>query len=1009
MCMVCFVEAHAQTVLSGKVTDKDNQPVIGATVYVESVGSGAITDLDGNYTINFAIPDGATIEYAYMGMKSQIVNYNPNQTLRNVVLMDETEQIEEVVVVGYGQQKKETVVGSIAQAQGDDLLRAGNVSTVSEALTGLMPGVTTMQLSGSPGDTAANILIRGQSSWTSTQPLYVVDGVERDFNDLDPNEIESISVLKDASATAVFGVKAANGVILVTTKQGSIGKPRVSVSYSMTVKNPTIDSDVMLDNASSLEHYNNAAYNDGSFGLMIPQSRIDSWRDPNADPRFYSQSNFVEDYLKSGISQQANVNVSGGTDFVRYFVSLGYNYDGDMFDIDEQEFYDPRTMQQRYNYRTNLDFKLTKSTKLSVKLSGDVKDWQGNPATADGGVADSNSSALARMYTAIQVGAPYKLPDGRYAATSVDTTGTNYLEAFEGSGSEETRSNRLYTDFILTQQIFKDLYVQGKLSYNQSREYDSEAELGSSIYWVYDEGEEDYIPADPSKVPKMPSYKQDVLKAYKKDLYYEASLNYNKKIDRHSFSALALFNRRIYQNKVAFPYYEESWVGRVTYDYDRRYMFEANGAYNGNENFAPGMRFGFFPSLAVGWNISQEAFFKDNVSWIDQLKVRYSYGQIGSDRGIGSNRWLYMSGYEEKSNTNLSYLYGSTEESPYYYESQVGDPNSTWETAVKQNIGLEFSVLDSRLRTTFDLFKEDRDGILMEMNNIPTWYGTDAPMANLGRTKNHGFDLELVWNDRISKDFSYWAKANLSISENRVVYRDDLKNSYIHKQQAGKPMSNNTGLLDNGLYQDMDDLYNYTQSSYVTSLNTGDLIYVDYTGDGVIDDDDIVSIYSPSAALKSYAATAGITYKGFGVTAMFNGVFDMYKTLSPYYLWPTNTINTNPNFQMANNATLDYWSLYNTDADSPAVHTIANAHNEKSSTYTHANASFLRLRNLEFKYNFSSLLKKKMSFVSNLEVYVSGQNLFTWSGLDESMDPEAKSLTVYPIAKRYNFGIRFSM
>ena len=228
----------------------------------------------------------------------------------------------------------------------------------------------------------------------------------------------------------------------------------------------------------------------------------------------------------------------------------------------------------------------------------------------------------------------------------------------------------------------------------------------------------------------------------------------------------------------------------MTYDYDRRYMFEANGAYNGNENFAPGKRFGFFPSMAVGWNVSEEKFFKDNVNWIDMLKVRYSYGEVGSDRGIGNNRWLYTTSYDKVSNGAWRDLIynggsieggGSKEGTPYYYQSKVGDPNSTWETAIKQNLGIEISVLDSRLRTTFDLFKEDREGILMQMNNIPAWYGTAAPTLNLGETKNHGFDLEVVWNDKVNNDFSYWAKGNLSISENRVVFKDDLVNSFIHQ------------------------------------------------------------------------------------------------------------------------------------------------------------------------------------------------------------------------------------
>ena len=992
-------------VLKGVVVDSEHVGLPGVSVSIKGSGTGTITDSKGNYVLS-GLQKGVTIEFSYIGMITQTFVYKGQKT-HKVTMEEDAQILTEVVVVGYGQQKKESVVGSITQAKGDDLLRSGNVTTVSEALTGILPGVSTMQAAGQPGATSANILIRGQSTWTDNTPLYMVDGVERDFNDLDPNEIESISVLKDASATAVYGVKAANGVILITTKQGMKGKIKINFSANFGVKQPTIDTNYITDYPTSLRHYNIALMNDHIYSKLISENTIAQWEDPNRDMDYYSYTNYINTLLGTGQSQTYNLNLSGGNDFVRFFTSFGYNYDGDIFRLEKQRDFDPRTYQKRYNWRSNIDFTLTKTTKFSVRLSGDVKDWNGNYVTknANGGIAEGGAD-LARLYQVVMIGPPPVTSDGLLGTEQGSSLNPNYLGRLEREGQFMRRSNRFYADFVLKQQLLKGLELTAKLSFNQYRQYDSSIQI-KPIYYYPNADNTGFVQLDPNQQVTAPQVTAESLSAYNKSLYYELSLLYKKKIGVHDFSVLGVFNRRKYQNKVAFPNYEESWVGRATYAYADKYLFEFNGAYNGNENFAPGKRFGFFPSAALGWVVSQEKFMKEHLPTIEFLKIRYSYGEVGSDRGLGGQRYSYISTYSSY-NGNTYYGDPKTALGTVYMEGTPANVENTWETAIKQNIGLEMTFLKGRLRGSVDFFDERRKGILMQRNTVPYWYGNSSPKVNLGKTKNHGIDIELKWNDRI-KQFNYWFTGNISLTENRVVYRDDAPATPEYQRQAGKPIGWRSGLVDLGYYQNWNDVYNYPVSSYnTTGLMPGDLIFMDYNGDGIVDKDDWIPIANPSYASKTYAFSFGFEFKGFSVSAMFTGMFGLSKYVSGSYLWEYDTI-TSLGFMLHNNEQRDYWTPDNPNASHPILHSTKNGHNEQTSTYSTRNSSFLRLRNLEVKYSFRKLLKRKSNMLENLEIYANGQNLFTWSPLPDSFDPEAQKLEVYPISKRFNFGFRISL
>ncbi|WP_430931251.1 SusC/RagA family TonB-linked outer membrane protein [Saccharicrinis sp. 156] len=1013
-----------KTSVKGMVVDGDGLGIPGVNVFVKGTTIGTITDFDGNYTLSIDKTEGTTLVYSFIGYKTQEIVVG-QQLIINVKMVSDTEILEDVVVVGYGTQKKKTVVGSVVQTTGEELLKVGNVASVSEALAGMLPGVSTMQASGQPGATESTILIRGQSSWVNNSPLFMVDGIEREFNDLDPNEIESVSVLKDASATAVYGVKGANGVILITTKRGQKGKPKITFTANEGRKVPVVNTDYMAPFADALEYYNMAAMSEGSYNKLQPQSDIDAWRDPNRDMDFYSYTNWINELIGTGVARSYNLNVSGGNDFVKYFTSLGYNYDGDMFDLEEQPYIDPRTYQKRYNWRSNLDFQFTKTTKLSVNVSGDFKDWHGNRISADTPLGfDQNGNWMSSLYSQVQVGTPPVLSTGELGVgnKAQDWRSHNYLGMMERESENTLRSTRSNVDVQFTQEFLQNFTFKAKVAYDYRESYSGSITLDPLYYRTdYRSGEIWQFSDDVDEVEGLPNVNNESLSSYGNSVYYEASLNYVKNLGSHDVSALALFNRRKAQNGINFPRYEESWVGRLTYGFKDKYLLEFNGAYNGSEQFDSGYKFGFFPSLSTGWVVSEEAFFKDNVPFINFLKVRYSYGIVGNDQLGDANRYLYFSAYDSHSANNpaqhWSYQghpggYGGTDSEQYlgtlYYEDTPANLDAKWETATKQNLGIDITVLNNKLKANLDLFDEKRVDILMQRTSLPTWYGGKTPWANIGETKNHGFDLELTWNDRIGDNMRYRLSANISMSENRIIERDDAAFEPEYQKQAGKPIGWQSGLLTDGTYNSWDDVYIGAPSDYTSGLRPGDFQFVDYNGDGTVSNLDRVPIGEPSYASNSFAFNAGFTYKQWSISAVFNGVFSISKNLIDNYLWEYETSGGDLAFRILNTEMLDYWSYDNLDASRPALRTTDNNHNSQASTYSRRSSDFIRLKNLELKYTFNKNTLANVGLIKSLEIFANGNNLITWQKLPDEFDPEARSLAVYPIAKRYNVGLRAS-
>lgn len=1034
---------YAQDIsIKGQVFDQTlGEPMIGVNVSVKGTTNGVITDFDGNFIIKAKKND--VLVFSFIGYKDVVVVVKPGLNLSKVLMSEDTQQIEEVVVVGYGQQKKASSVGAISSTKGTDLLQVGSVTTVSEALQGQIPGVMAINTSSKPGDDAADLFIRGKATWGSASPLVLVDGIERNFNDVDVNEIESISVLKDASATAVYGVKGANGVILLTTKRGKNEKPVVNFSANFGFKQPTVDLD-FADYITSMKMYNEAVTNDKDWTKLIPESTISAWENAystgNYGPYndYFPEVDWWNEMVKDfGFQQNYNLNISGGTERMSYFASLGYLNDGDIYNIQKNDEFDPRFYYKRYNWRTNFDFNITKSTKLSVNIAGNMG-YRNQPGYRD---ADSGDSYIFDPFLKNETNTfPIKYSDGVWGSNHQGEG--NIVAQMNHQGQRQYKTFQGFYDVMLNQKL--DMITKG-LSFKASVSYTSSSTRQSKLFkaGIYDAANNDasasnlaivryyrqydyskpiinedgtvtyelinevIIPNSESDLDLPMGVSYDNFSAYNRKLYYELALNYARKFGNHDVTALALFNRKITENKANFPSYEEDWVGRVTYNWKERYLAEVNAAYTGSEKFAPGKRFGFFPSFSVGWRITEENFMKSlRDSWLTNLKIRYSWGKVGSD--LNANAFNYIQTYESGGNVTFG-KYDDVSFGPLYTEGALAYANATWETAIKQNLGLDITLFRN-LKMTIDLFNEKRTGILMTRQTIAPWMGVELPSVNIGETKNHGMELDLTWNDNIGKDFNYYVKFNFSTSENRVVFKDDPNKLDEYLKAAGKPIGAD-GLLKYiavGNLSSIDDIFNYSTSIINNGtqdrLVPGDLVYIDYNSDGVIDSKDKAPVSHVNYPLTSYGLTLGFDYKGFGVNAQFYAATGVYKEQIGNLLWdfPNSIVKAQPN-------TLDRWTEEDANSTAivrPSVH-LTNTYNSQQSTFTYTNHSYLRLKNLEINY---SLPKQwiKVAGLSKCQIYVNGNNLFTISKVDKRRDPETGSGSVYPIVRRFNVGARLS-
>lgn len=726
-----IMQQKSKTVV-GTVTD-NGEPIIGASVVVKNAGKGVITDMDGNFKLD--VPVGATIVISYVGYDSKEIVYKGESTLK-VELSEDVLQLQEVQVVAYGVTKKVTVTGAISSVGTEEILKSP-VSSISNALTGKLPGLSTVQQTGQPGADDATMYVRGVGSLTEglSSPLVLVDGVERSFNQLDPNEIEDISILKDASSTAVFGVRGANGVILVTTKRGQEGKPKINVSTSYSLQMPTR----MPEFANSYEYastYVNAQRRDGiESNFAFTDEAIEAYR-THSNPLAYPDTDWVDMLIKDvALQTQHNFSISGGTRGVRYFASLGVLTQDGLFKSFEKE-YDGNFKYNRYNYRINLDLDLTKTTLMRMNLGGRVNDKR--TPNYEG------SSDIGLLFRDIYWAIPMSgvgIMDGKWIwpdtkEFSLPGTVRDGLYPYYGKGYNTSAGNILNFDFMLEQKlnfITKGLKAHVKASYNSGVTL---KKLRKTSYPHYETIVNEDGTVNLRKVGDQTNLQYSESTSRSRDWYMEVAMNYKRDFGDHHVSALAMYNQTMKyypdSNPDEFKSIPRSYiglVGRATYDWKTRYMVEMNVGYNGSENFAPGKRFGLFPAVSAGWVLTEENFMQPLKPWLSYFKLRASYGVVGNDRVSGNYRFLYLP--DSYNPSTGSYYFGNSISTAWQgaVESKIGNPDVTWETAAKQNYGVDAYFINSKLKVNFDYFIERRKDILTNRKVLPTYLAANLPIA----------------------------------------------------------------------------------------------------------------------------------------------------------------------------------------------------------------------------------------------------------------------------------------
>lgn len=1010
--------------LNGVVTDPDGEPLPGVTVVVKGTTLGTVTNFDGVF--NLDVPTTAkTLIFSFIGYTPQEVPIGAKSVF-NINMKESSIGVEEVVVVGYGVQKKESVVGAITRATGEELQKAGGVTTVGEALQGRLPGVTTMQASGIPGQSDMKIYIRGQSSWNGEgQPLVLVDGVERGMSDIDMNEIDQISVLKDASATAVFGVKGANGVILITTKRGKTGKAQLSLSANTTIKMISklpekLDSydAIMVSNESIFRElmYDESGWKNG----YIPMGIADKYRNPLTEEEMYKYPNVDwQDETIKDFAQDFRVNLSvrGGTDFAKYFGSLSFQSVDDIINgekYDSNKGYFGEFSYKRFNYRSNIDFNISKTTKFSVNLSGylGIQEKPGNLNTIVNGLYEMAPNLYTPVY-----------PDGVYGRYDEnDPFGwKNPIVQLTNTGYDTYNKFQINSDFELEQKldfITKGLKFKAKLSLDNnmtSKQSLTDSGIGSEnvYYRHYDaDGDEHVFPEQGVndfsyvELPWTIGSAEVQNSTRMRRLNYEASLSYNRVFDgKHYVTALALFKREEYAISSMFPRFREDWVARLTYNYDSRYFIDVNGAYNGSEKFGKGYRFDIFPSAALGWMVSNESFMSD-VDWLDKLKIRGSYGLVGDDNFSG--RWKYMTQWGSGGN---AYLVPSDFDgkSPYtfYKELSVGNPDLQWETAVKSNIGAEVSLWENKITADFDYFTEDRDNILIagSQRSVPDFYGTAPPDYNNGKVEVRGYELVLGVNHTFGNGINAWAKYSLTNAKDEVIYKEDPELRPFYQKAEGYAIGQQRSAIPAEILTSWDDVYMSTpKNSGQSFTRLGYYDVVDFDGNGTYDSSyDNAPFGYPVRPQKTWNLTAGTGYKGLSLMVQFYGTQNsIRKYNSRDFIKQTNLF-----FEH----NLDYWSKENPDGTitMPAWSVSQGATDPRSNYY---DSSVLRLKTVELSYDFPKKVCKKLG-LGSLKVFANGNNLYLWSDLPD--DREFNGSTTdsefrgdYPTLKRFNFGLNLN-
>jgi len=1012
-------QQNQQIVVSGIVTSaEDKMPVPGVNVSVKGNPKiGVVTDFDGKYKITLPSSD-ATLVFSSIGMKT-IERKVGNQSIINIVMASDQTNLQEVVVVGFGVQKKESVVGAITQTSGKVLQRTGGVSSLGAALTGNLPGVATLQTTGKPGEEDPQIIVRGISSWNNSSPLILVDGIERSINSVDITSVETVSVLKDASATAVYGVRGANGVILITTKRGVVGKAKIDFGFNSVMKSASklpgkMDAyDALLVKNKVIEYELNQQPT--SWDYIRSQSFINNYRNQTTQEQRERYPNIDwQDYLfkDNAMAYNANVNISGGTERVKYFAAVDYVNEGDLVKVPPSgQGFESGYNYNRLNTRANLDFQLTKSTTFKVNLSGSY------------GLKKAPWRVISESY---MWGGAYGIaPDVYMPIYSDGTWGYSKDNQVDGAnpalnlaigGSESKTTTRIATDFNLKQDLGKLLKgLSANITFSLDNSFLEELRGINNDAYVVKEKQIDPLTGvvtirnTPDATTNFDFYESTNWtvnggtmtdgQTYR-NLNYQGQINYVRDFGNHAVTGMGNFQRQEQATGAGIPSYREDWVFRTTYGYKKKYFIDYNGAYNGSEKFAAANRFGFFSSGAIGWMITEENFMK-KLPFIDQLKVRYSYGQVGDDSYNG--RWLYENVYGSGTTQSLLTQGNQGELSTYGWitQTQIGNPNIAWEKVTKKNLGIDFSFLDKMFSGSVDFFNDYRTNIILNGTDraIPPYFGFAAPVVNAGIVKVNGYEIDFRYSQRLSKESRLWANFAMTHAVDKVIYKDDPGLLPDYRKKMGFPNRQSYSMIDQGFYNNWDEVYGSTAFENNDTKIPGNYRILDYNGDGIINGPgDTVPYDYPTNPQNTYNATIGFDWKGFSAMVQFYGVNNVSRYIATES-FPKAYFNT-----VYEQGT--YWSKDNPDADSPMPRVNSTLNSSSNGTRFLYDGSYIRLKNAEVAYTFASNWTKTIGLES-LRIYANGNNLWLWTRTPD--DREVNGSTAYPSIRRVNLGFRLTL
>lgn len=1031
-------QVNEQGIIRGVIVDDTGEALIGVAIREKGTLNGTVTDIDGRFSISVSSSD-AILVFSYIGYETLELKISPKEM--HIVMQVASEQLDEVVVVAYGTQKKVTMTGSVASIGTDEILKSP-APNLGAALSGKLPGLTTIQTSGEPGRDEVTMFLRGAATTNGTSPLILVDGVPRiSIREIDSNEIASISILKDASATAVFGVRGANGVILITTRRGEKGSMKVDASAEYSVQSFAFEPE-RLNSWDYAVLRNEARANEGIAPEFSDEdiAKFESWKTGNPTDPFWFPNNNWRDILfkKYAPMARANVNISGGSDRLQYFMSAGYLFQGGMFNVEPKSTlgYDPQSKLNRFNFRSNIDYKFNKYVKASVNLSSYIEKVNGTNGSFDvlfsQALSARPTSPGPLTVTGYEVynGIEYKdVRPGQVVLDPADPVRPAYGQLNRSGYKLETRSGANLVgilDFDLSF-LTQGLSAKGQVSFDSRSISNTVANRDYVIYkYARNSSRKDpyfiYDGDDDSDTPI--SLGRSVASGWFMNM--QLQLNYSRTFgDKHYVTGMVMAQRDIkearedesYQDKF-LPFNVIGVSSRATYAYDSRYLFEFNIGYNGSEQFAPDKRFGVFPAGSIGWVISNESFLANN-KYLTNLKLRASYGKVGND-SFGSYRFLYLDNISKTGSTFYNIAIPSLANGSKIAETYLGNNKITWETALKQNYGMDISVC-KELSLSFDYFIEKRDNILIARGTVPVMQGLPLPalpLVNMGKVDNKGYELSLNYQKMFGEDYSFNLGGNFSYARNKVIYADEaiLADDYAYRYRStgfsigqmwgykiDYTRDPSTGRDGSGFFSSKENIEKSGLKYEIGTPLPGDFIYQDLNHDGCINEKDMAPIgYSSLVPRINYGFNIGGSIKGFDFSVMFQGVGQYSK------FYEGAGVDETYGAKNYYNMHLGRWSEERCKSGEKI--TYPRLANSKSTSHTNndffiMDASYIRLKNAEIGYTLSSDICKKIG-TSSIRFYVNGNNLVTWSHLKtKSFDPEQANARTYPTMRAYNFGV----